>query len=184
MNNLEFDLVKIKVSISFWFLFVISTVSLISENFTFVLLAVLIHELSHVIVLYSVGGKITEINLRLTDINISSNVMNLPMLQASGVILAGPISNLLFGVVFKNYNIEFSMVNFSLGLFQLLPLFSSDFDNFIKVIFKEKFNKLFKVIYFSFALLVFFLGINLLIASEYNFTLLVAGIFLIIKTLS
>ncbi len=183
MNSLEFTLGKIKVNISFWFLFVISTLSLVSVNFTFVLAAVIIHELSHVIVLYSVGGKITEIKLRLTDININSNVLNLPMLQAAGVILAGPISNLLVGMVVKSYNTEFSIVNFSLGLFQLLPLFSSDLDNFFKVIFKGKFTKLFKVIYFSFALLIFFLGVNLLIVSKYNFTLLVVSIFLIVKSL-
>ncbi|MBE6730536.1 MAG: hypothetical protein E7564_02475 [Ruminococcaceae bacterium] len=183
MNNLGFALGKIKVKISFWFLFVICAVSLISENFNSVLIAVIIHELSHVATLYFMGGKIEEINLRLTDINISTNVLKLPVLKAVSVILAGPMANLLLGIMFKNYNKEFSFVNFSLGLFQILPVFSSDLDNLLKVLFKGKFFKLFKVIYFIFALLIFFLGINLIIVSKYNFTLLVMGIFLIIKTL-
>ena len=129
------------------------------------------------------GGKINEINLRLTDINISSNVLNLPMIRGICVIIAGPMANFLIGIIFKNFNTEFSIVNFTLGLFQLLPVFSSDFDNFIKVIFKGKFVKLFKFIYFAFALIIFSLGINLLIVSKYNFTMLVVGVFLIFKSL-
>lgn len=180
---MSFKIYNIKVKISFWFLLFITLASVLSLDFYIVLLSVLLHEASHALVLYFNKGRITEIKFKLCEINIKSNVSSLPSLKALGVLLAGPLSNLTAGILLKGINEKAAVTNYVLGFFQLLPIFSSDLDNILKVILKGKFSNVLKILYFIFAVITFFIGVKLFIVSRYNYTLLCLGIFLIIKTL-
>lgn len=180
---MSFTLKGVRVNISFWFLFFISIVSFYSHNFYLTLLSLVLHEISHTLMLYIFKGKITEIDLKLTEINIKSNVMSLPRHKALLVLFIGPFSNIIAALLFKDVNTDIALINLILGVFQLLPVDSSDSDNMLQVIFNGKGRKILRMVYFIFAFIIFMLGIEVLVLSRYNYSLLSLGIFLIVKTL-
>ena len=180
---MSFTFKGIRVNISFCFLFFISIISFYSGNFYVTILSLILHETAHSLLLYIFKGRIFEIDFKLTEINIKSNVMSLPRFKAILVLLAGPLSNITAAVLLKSLNTDAALINLLLGVFQFLPVSSSDGDNILQLVLCGKGRKILKIIYFVFAFMVFSLGFKVLLYSRYNYTLLVLGIFLIIKTL-
>ena len=99
------------------------------------------------------------------------------------VLFIGPFSNIIAALLFKDLNTDTALINLILGVFQLLPVDSSDSDNMLQVIFNGKGRKILRIVYFIFAFIIFMLGIEVLVLSRYNYSLLSLGIFLIVKTL-
>ena len=180
---MEFILFDIKFRISFWFLMFISVASILSSDFHYVIISLIIHEASHTLFLLLFKGRINEVSLSLKDINIKSNVLSLPQCKSIVVLLAGSAVNILAGLIFLNINRDFSYTNFVIGIFQLLPISSSDFDNIIALFLKGRFYKVKLTLYFIFALFIFLIGIMIFLESRFNYSLLITGIYLIIKTI-
>lgn len=105
--------------------------------------------------------------------------------------LAGPLVNILSAIAFyyiysereeSVFQTAFA-VNVLIAAFNLLPVFSLDggraLESFLKSRFDaQKADTVIKLVSFVFVLIIDYIGILILIKSEYNFTLLVTGIYL------
>ena len=134
-------LIKIRktyIAISPWVLVLCPWV-MINKNlnvFLIYLQAIIIHELSHIIMALILREKIRMI--KILPCGCSCSFRNQSLIKAWKMLLilkAGPVSNLIFCRI-VSFSDEFIKANLFLGIFNLLPFFSLDGGNIMKIVAK------------------------------------------------
>ena len=89
------------------------------ENFMFVYVFAIMHEISHMLVAILLKMNVYEIELLPIGVNAKYIGKN-TYLKELIISLAGPIASLLFAVILKNE--VFKMMNLSIAIFNLIPI--------------------------------------------------------------
>ena len=163
-----------------------------SQIFIIGILAYLIHELGHITAMKLKKHQIKEIKVSLFSIDIVDKSRNIVTYENDLFILAfGPLFNFIaaFISLLSFYFFHFSTlkicscVNFSIGIFNLLPIFSLDGGQIVYIILSKYFsykfsNKLLIIISILFLFPLSVLAILILLKSRYNFSLLFVCLYL------
>jgi Zn-dependent protease len=131
----DYELFRVKgipVSISLWFLLILPLTGFDLSVFISVFIAVLIHELAHALTAKSLGYGAYGITIGLFagQAQIDSNMHPRDNIR---VVAAGPISNLLLGVIglFSGFD-TFFYINMFLFIFNILPIYPMDGGHLMK----------------------------------------------------
>lgn len=155
--------------------------------------SVIAHEAGHILALKYFGSYPRKIKLTLFDIAIIDCKKITRSNKAELIItLAGVTVNFILAIIsyliinfFKNSYIEmFLNTNFTLGLFNILPIDSLDGGQALFILLSTKFSpftsmKILDVISFIVLIPVAVIGFLVLLQSKYNFTLLLTALYLI-----
>ncbi len=150
-------------------------------------LAILIHEVGHLSLMiifkyYPLGIEIKCFNIKIIEKFRYKNEFYKDIL----VTLAGPFFNILFFFLLFYINIKLALINLYIGLFNLLPAASLDGGQLLYLFLQKRFTaeisaKIADVITIITAFPVCLIGIMILFSSEYNFSLLFIGFYLILS---
>ena len=115
---------KIKVHITFGFLFLVAISSSSADNTSlFCLLFCLFHEASHLLAMYLFGIRISRIKFYGGGIKIvSETLVSLSKLKSAVIYFAGCFCNLLLALVLAKIKPDLAFINLFLGIFNLLPI--------------------------------------------------------------
>jgi len=87
------------------------------------LLALVLHEIGHIIMIYLLGEKI--VIFRILPVGFSCRLKNQSKIvekKMMKILIAGPAVNFLMAGLFFFRTKEFAMINFLLGMFNLMPI--------------------------------------------------------------
>lgn len=127
---------NIYVHISWYFFFILAWVIFTNkiESFFLCLLALILHELGHIILIYMLKEKINIFYIlpfgfccRLKNQNKISDK------KMKKILLAGPVTSLAVSGLFIFWTKEFALVNFIIGLFNFVPIGHLDGGRIIKM---------------------------------------------------
>ena len=180
MNDIRFSILNIRFRISFWFVAIITLYALIFENALRVLLAIILHEAAHILMLYLSGAAVTEMSLRITDINMKADTDVIGKAEKIAVALAGPAANLL--ACFTSYLWDdeiFFGVNLAVALFQLLPCKGSDGGEVIEMLMGQYGSFCIKLLSIFSVFTVAVISALMLIQGEGNISLAIAGLYIV-----
>ena len=189
---LEFKLLGIKITVSFWFLAAISFFLLYERAALFFYFAapILVHELGHIAALYLCGGKISKIDLRIFGIDMCPNTQRLSYPREIFVIMAGIICNLLTaGLLFLQRgqtmrSMLLIAVNLAVAGFNLLPIGNLDGGALLRLIGERlgesrKMQIIARGVSFALLLPLFVAAFYILLKPERNYTLLIVCVYLL-----
>lgn len=180
MNDIRFKLLNIRFRLSFWFLAIIALYSLLFENAIRVLLAIVLHESAHILVICLSGASVTEISLQITDINMKSNVHVLSKWGRIAVALAGPTANLLGCCTSYIAGDElFFGINLAIAIFQLLPCKGSDGGEVMTILLGHQGEFSVRLLSLISAFAVTAAAFLMLISGEVNLSLVIAGLYIV-----
>ncbi len=105
-------------------------------------LFMIFHEFSHIFIGDLLGKEVEKINFCMSGVNakfmdekyLTSNKIN--YINNILIYLAGPISNTILAIIFKNIKVVFEM-NIFLGIINLLPVYPLDGYNILKCLIKN-----------------------------------------------
>jgi len=156
------------------------------KQFAVILIMVTIHELSHILAAKICGLNIEKIIFTpIGEIAVINNIERTVFFKRIAIVLAGPLSNMLIALYAHFFNMNFIRnINFSIALFNLLPIYPLDGGRILQYIISKRFgvifaNKLTIKISYIFCYIFFVLGIFQLILFNYNISFLCIGIYLI-----
>ena len=89
-----------------------------------ILYAMGVHELAHVVMMLACGGRVRRLTLRFADLRIDA--AGLGYRQELLAALAGPLVNLVCGVLFCMRSPAFAAYSLMLGIYNLLPVWPLD----------------------------------------------------------
>ena len=180
MNDIKFSVLKVRLSVSFWFIAVVALYVIVFENALYVLLAVILHESAHMLLIYLLGARVLEINLHITDINIKANTLILGRVGRLAVALAGPTANLLACYIATLVGNEAVFgINMIIAIFQLLPCYGSDGGEVLGLILSSHREQVLKISSFVFSISALLLLIWLLFQGRVNISLLLAVFYIV-----
>lgn len=152
--NIKTSIVNIEIE---WLLFIIILISVFSAHFRGFIklyfiyyLFIVFHELSHVFIASILGRKVKKIKLltagacaEFEDLfgtyDFNQNIINI------FVYIAGPLSNFILALIFKN-NLMIFQINMFLAVINLIPIFPLDGYNILKnLLYLLKNFKIFKI---------------------------------------
>lgn len=159
------------------------------------LIAIFIHEFGHLICMAVQKRKLRKIHFCLFDIKIESSMDILRSYKHDMILMfSGPLANIivfllleLANIMLKNNFIRlFSIENILIGIFNLLPISSLDggqiLSLFLKMHVDEVYvDKILNLISIIFLVPVIILGMNVLLSSKYNFSLLLVSLYLLMR---
>lgn len=88
---------------------------------------ILIHELGHVLISQLLKWNIEKIViLPFGGITIFNELLNKPLIEEFLILIAGPLFQLIFYLLFNNINIYFNPYNYGLFIFNFLPIYPLD----------------------------------------------------------
>lgn len=120
----------VKISFSFFAVFLLSLVSDTFNIYLFSFIASLIHEIVHVVFILLFGAQISAFSLTLFGGNIKRNTTKIINNPKEAVIsFSAPVTNIVIGVVSLFITREasiFAIVNLFIGVFNILPFYSFD----------------------------------------------------------
>ena len=128
---------KLYVCISWYFFIMLVWVFLIGkiDAFLICLLALSIHEIGHIIMIYILKEKISVFYIlpfgfccRLKNQN---KVSDKNMLK---ILLAGPVASIMAAGLFILWTTDFAVVNFIMGMFNLIPFWELDGGRMAKIL--------------------------------------------------
>lgn len=103
------------------------------ENYFMCYLFIVFHELSHMFVASIFGVKTTKLNIRISGLSINLNVKNRQGIKWLCIFLAGPISNVILAVIFKNVPLVYT-INLVLAIINLVPIYPLDGFNIFAIV--------------------------------------------------
>lgn len=183
--NLTFDYITVA--------FVCSAVIISRDSrFIIALLSTVAHEAGHIFVMLRLGNDNVDVEINLFNIAIHDKLRNIRPYKADiAVICAGPLVNLILSLIFWIFYVSFNsvylyncaMLNFVLGMFNLLPIESTDGGQILYILLSRKFSVAAAkrvVTLFSAVMIIpiAFIGFCILLDSMYNYTLLFAALYL------
>ena len=164
------------------------------NGFVICLMAVLIHEMGHLIPIAIFGDFPNTIKISLFEIAISDDCRNCRMFfQNIIIIFFGPFANFICFITFyllylfcNDIFLSFSMVNLFLGIFNMLPVLSLDGGQILHLLLSRKIEdikaqKAVNILTFIFIFPLAVLGFILLFKTKYNFSLLAVCLYLILS---
>jgi len=147
-------------------------------NYYLCFLFITFHELSHIAIAALFGSSIKRINIRLSGLSVNLE-KNFQRIKALLVYFAGPISNIILAILFRNIKIVFE-INICLALINLVPIKPLDGYNIFKQIIGKKALKTISKIS-EFILIV--IGL-LLIAKYCNISLIILLLYIKLENLN
>ena len=153
-----------------------------SEMVCICILSAVLHECGHLCAMFFFGIKPKRITLRAFDIAIDAKT-DKSILADIIITLCGPLSNLLFALVFVCFSKRLFYSNIVIGLFNLIPVKTFDGGHalhlFLMQFLSEKYADI-VIGFITFVLLIplFIIGILVLFESRYNYSLLFISLYL------
>lgn len=155
----------------------------VTGNIAMCFLCAILHECGHIIAMRCFGIVPKSITLRLFDIVIKadSDKAFLPDLL---ITLGGPMMNILLSVTAFFICKPLCYVNLYIAVFNLLPIDTFDGGRALSLILSRKFSIksvriVLKILTFTFLVPIFLLGIQVLLYSKYNYSLLLISLYLL-----
>lgn len=155
------------------------------SNYFICYLFIMFHEIAHILIATIFGYQLKRINIRLAGLNA---VFKERFEGIKGIImyLAGPISNILLALIFKNVRIVFE-INIALALINLIPILPLDGYNVLKLILRASTDDKAAKIYINYIqkvmeIILLILSIFMCIKS-YNFSLFLLLVYIKINSL-
>ena len=105
------------------------------ENYFICYLFIIFHELSHVFVASLFGIKTTKLTITISGLYVSLNDLNRNNLKWLIIFLAGPLSNIILALLFRNIEIVYT-VNLALAVINFIPLYPLDGYNILEILLK------------------------------------------------
>ena len=178
-----------KIRVSFLF-FVTLFICLFFGNplyFFITYISLTVHELVHLFFLYKENVEVSFITLEAFGISIKTKKAGFltPLVYLSAPIFNILISLLLYLIYKKTQNslfLNFGATNFALGFFNLLPILPLDGGRAMLSVVKQKFFFVFLSGFFG--LIILLLGILFIRSLNFNFSLIMIGIFIIANSFS
>lgn len=147
------------------------------------ILAALLHELGHLLMMLMCRVRVRAIRIRLFDILIEGD--DAPCRKADVLItLGGPMANFFFAAMLCPFSMALGMPHLVLGVFNLLPVLSLDGGHLLclfleKVVTFRSAALVLRVTTLLFLLPLMTAGLYLLLNSGYNYSLLAISLYLI-----
>jgi len=178
---------KIKISPLFWVTVFICSVFGNSIYFFITYISLTVHELVHLFFLYKEKREVELITVEAFGISIKTNECGdlSPLVFLSAPLFNILISFILYFIYKKTQNslfLQFSATNFALGFFNLLPVLPLDGGRAVLSFTKHKF--FFVFLSGVFGLIILFWGILFIKSLNFNFSLIMIGIFIIANSFS
>lgn len=134
--------VSVKISFSFFAVFLLMIIAGDLKICVYSLAASLLHEMVHIIFMYIFGSSLRSFTLSLFGANIVKDECNNISAWKEGIInISAPVFNIIFGVVFLYIKKEWAIINFVIGIFNILPFKDFDGGKFIECIFSYKLSE-------------------------------------------
>ncbi|MDD6276843.1 MAG: site-2 protease family protein [Clostridia bacterium] len=178
---MKFILGRITVSISFWFMAVITLLLTLAPrvpaaaSFMFCVL----HELGHLAAMTAVGQRPRRIELGYFGIKIVASSGLISQTGDFFIAVAGPITNLIAAVIcYFAGRQDFFTINLALAIFNLLPVGVLDGGRALKCITGD--SQAVRKIEYACAIIITAIGVVCAIYSKGNFTLLIVSLYLVI----
>lgn len=111
------------------------------SNLLLCFMALTLHELGHIIITYIMGEKISI--LKILPFGFSCKLKNQSQIAATkmlGILVAGPAVNFITAGLVFYWTTEFAVINFLIGLFNLLPIYELDGRRIINILFNRKYR--------------------------------------------
>lgn len=182
----------INIEISYYFLIIISLILVTDQTYITIcfFIAILIHELGHLIFILFYKIKISQISFRTYGINIEIDKNRyLANYKDIFILLSGSLANFIASIYFKYTEQELLVaVNIFIGLFNLIPIESLDGGKIINIILfyffpmKIAYN-ISLVISIVFIAIFSILDFLFIIHGNFNVTLTILCVILILKIL-
>ena len=96
-------------------------------NLVLCLIALILHELGHIIAIYALGEKISI--LKILPFGFSCKLKNQSQVDKNKmlkVLIAGPAVNFITAGLVFYWTLDFATINFFIGVFNLLPIYEFD----------------------------------------------------------
>lgn len=189
MNLIEFKKFKIAIHPLFLMLAVITIALGYIEQFFIIFSIVTIHELAHIAVAKLYGAKLSKIIIYpIGEMAIVENLFLVKPLKRIAIICAGPAINIALGLLFialgNNDIFKFiSMTNFSIAIFNSLPIYPLDGGRLVHLILSTLIgilnsNEVIILISKFFILVITLIGIIQVILYPFNISLICLGMYL------
>lgn len=148
----------------------------------FCLLAAVLHELGHILMMRLCHLRIKAVSLRMFDVLIEADEPK-SFMQDIAVTSGGVCMNLLCAAVLIPINRKIGLPHLALGIFNLLPLMSLDGGRLLELILSRRCSarvcrNILRVTTFVFILPLMTGGFYLLLQSRYNYSLLAISLYL------
>lgn len=155
----------------------------LQARFLYCFVAVIIHELGHMVAMKFCGIHISALKISPFDIRIiQSGRYKASFSQDLFVAFSGPLANILSFFIFYYIDIRFSIVSMLLGIFNLLPASSLDGGQILYLslyrLIGERARTAVDIVTFIISIPVFIIGLMILLRSKYNFSLLFIGLYM------
>ena len=154
------------------------------SNFFICYIFILFHELSHMFFGTIFGENVNTLKLTISGVNVSfeNNILalNLNKIKKLIIYFAGPISNFLIAIFFRNINMIFE-INVFLGLINLLPIYPLDGYNILYTLVNGRKNILKNVSRAIFFILIILSVIQFMLYRMFSFTIFTIYLVLISK---
>lgn len=159
------------------------------------LMAIFIHESGHIICMAVQKRKLRKIHFCLFDVKIESSADILRSYKNDMILMfSGPLANILVFLLLELVNITlknnciklFSAENILIAIFNLLPINSLDGGQILSLFLKMYVNEVYveKILNLTsiiFLVPIIILGMNVLLRSKYNFSLLLVSLYLLTR---
>lgn len=188
---MQFKVKKTSVKISFSFLALV-LLFLVTEKFKICLISLLcslLHEAAHITAIVLLGGEISSVSLSVLGGNISrKNTKALSLFSESIICICAPIVNILLYLIFINYRkyTLFAQINLVIGIFNLLPFYSFDGGEFLKLLLTALVNDSFakKLIYICSVIIALLFSVFSIYSYLYiskNIMLIIFSVFMVLS---
>lgn len=176
---------KLYISVSFVIVLTLILLSGFNECMLYALIASLMHEMGHLILIVAFGGRVEGIRLKAFAAEIKINERQFTYKREALISLGGPIMNILSGIIsLRLFGINtFAVTSVLLGGFHLLPVDGMDGGNAVKAVIFEKGKgiKVFKIISLLFTLLLLLFGMYVFYITRFNFSCIIMALILIFE---
>ncbi len=185
MNFIELKKFKISIHPIFLLLIVIITALGYIEQFFIFFIIITIHELTHILVAKMFKVKLVKLIIYpLGQMAVLDNIFLIKPIKRILIICLAPIMNIFLGFMFIFLDNEFlAIANFSIGIFNSLPIYPLDGGKLLYLIFARKVgilnaDKIIIKISRIFTKLIILLGFIQVILYPYNISIICIGVYL------
>lgn len=178
---------SIRLRVSSGFVLMSALVYFLDDSgiFAATVIAALVHEAGHIIMLRLVGGHVTEFRLELTGAAIYYNEAELSYPREMMTALAGPVSGILFAYITSTLGMELlAGVSLSLSAFNLLPCTALDGGRALHALLAaavdaHRASQALKAVSIAISLCILLLGIYVLKETGKNFSYILVALWLL-----
>ena len=152
------------------------------NRFICCILAAILHELGHILMMVFCRVRVRSLKIRLFDILIEADearcVRDDVLITSGGVMM-----NFLFAAILCPFSMKLGLPHLALGVFNLLPVMSLDGGRLLCILLSRRCSQravmiVLRVTTFVFILPLMTAGLYILFNSGYNYTLLIVSLYL------